>query len=74
MDAIKQSMPGAAAPPSNPGQAAASFAEAMAAEHKKANPTLYSQNGAFDWSKAMAPNQGWNTMAQPADVQTRGVL
>ena len=47
---------------------AALLAKSAADAHRKNNPTLYAKNGAFDWQKANAPNQGWNTTATPAPV------
>lgn len=54
--------------PQSIGQSVGDFAKALADAHKQANPTLYDQSGMFDWSKAMAPNQGWSTIARPTGV------
>lgn len=46
---------------------AAGLLTAATAAHRKNNPTLYDKSGAFQWSQAMKPNQGWQTTAQDAN-------
>lgn len=48
-------------PVTHPLQAIGGMSQMAMDQLKKSNPTLFEANGAFNWSRALDPNQGWQT-------------